>query len=119
MNWLIVSALFGASSILTGAFGAHGLANKVDANQLAAWKTAAVYQLVHALVLLALALFAKATGKSITLPASLVSLGILFFSGSIYGLVLGGPKLLGPITPIGGLLLCAGWVSMIFWSKGL
>jgi len=111
--WTYVAAAMGSSAIFLGAFGAHGLTSKVSPERLAAWHTAASYHLAHAIALLALALFAKATGKSITLPATLFSVGVVFFSGSIYLLVLTEQKWLGPITPLGGLAMAAGWLALI------
>ena len=111
--WTYVAAGMGASAIFLGAFGAHGMASRLTPERLANWHTAATYHLVHALALLALALFAKATGKSVTLPATLFSVGIVCFSGSLYLLLLTGQKWLGPITPLGGLAMAAGWISLI------
>lgn len=111
--WTYIAAALGSSAIFLGAFGAHGLRSKVSPEQLANWQTAANYHLMHALAVLALALYANATGHSVRLPAVLFSVGIFFFSGSIYLLVLTGQKWLGPITPIGGLLMAAGWVSLV------
>ena len=108
-----MAAAMGSSAILLGAFGAHGLRDKVSPEHIANWQTAATYHLAHALAILALALFANATGRSVSLPAALWSVGIVFFSGSIYLLVLTGQKWLGPITPVGGLLLAAGWLALI------
>ena len=116
--WIYVASAMGTTAIFLGAFGAHGLVDKVTPERLANWHTAANYHLMHALALLALALFAKATGRSITLPATLFSVGIVFFSGSIYLLVLTGQKWLGPITPLGGLLMAAGWISLIALARG-
>jgi len=115
--WTYVAAAMGSSAILLGAFGAHGLKGKYSAEQIAIWHTAANYHLAHALALLALALFAKATGRMVTMPASLLSAGIVLFSGSLYLLVLTGQKWLGPITPIGGLALAAGWISLIALAR--
>lgn len=111
--WTYVAAGMGASAIFLGAFGAHGMASRLTPERLANWHTAASYHLVHALALLALALFAKATGRSVTLPATLFSVGIVCFSGSLYLLLSTGQKWLGPITPLGGLALAAGWISLI------
>ncbi len=111
--WTIVAAALGSSAIFLGAFGAHGLRGKVSADQLANWHTAANYHLAHALAVLALALYANASGHSVKLPATLFSVGVVFFSGSIYLLVVTGQKWLGPITPLGGLLMAAGWISLI------
>ena len=111
--WTYIAALLGSTAIFLGAFGAHGLRSRVNPEQLANWHTAANYHLMHALAVLALALFANASGQSVRLPATLFSVGVLFFSGSIYLLVLTGQKWLGPITPIGGLQMAAGWISLI------
>ena len=111
--WTYIAAAFGSTAIFLCAFGAHGLASRVTPERLANWHTAATYHLLHAVALLALALYAKATGRSITLPATLFSVGIVCFSGSIYLLVLTGQKWLGPITPLGGLAMAIGWISLI------
>jgi uncharacterized membrane protein YgdD (TMEM256/DUF423 family) len=111
--WVIVAAISGALAVAAGAFGAHGLRTRVSPDQVASWMTASQYHLLHSVVLLALALFALQTGKSVRLPAGLFAAGIVLFSGSIYGLVLGSQRWLGPVTPLGGLLLMAGWVSLL------
>lgn len=116
--WLIVSALSGVAAVLLGAFGAHGLASRgLDADKIASWQTAASYHLLHTVALLALALYARSTGTSVTLPASLMSAGIVLFSGSIYLLVLGGPRFLGPVTPLGGLAFAAAWLSLLTLAR--
>jgi uncharacterized membrane protein YgdD (TMEM256/DUF423 family) len=111
--WIAVAAGFGALGVTLGAFGAHALRARLEASQLAAWTTAVEYQLIHSAVLLALALYASASGRSIQPAALLFAAGIVLFSGSIYGLVLGGPRLLGPVTPLGGLCLVGGWVALL------
>ncbi len=113
MNWILLAALFGASAVATGAFGAHGLKARIAPELLTTWSTAAAYHLAHSFALLALGLYAQATSRPITLPAGLFCAGIVVFSGSLYILVLTGVKWLGAITPIGGLLLIAAWLSLI------
>ena len=115
--WMIISAISGALAVAAGAFGAHGLRDRVTADQLAAWSTATQYHLIHSAVLLALALYALYADKSIRLPASLFLAGMLLFSGSIYLLVLTPWRWLGPITPIGGLCLIAGWLSLLSLAR--
>lgn len=115
--WIIISAISGALAVAAGAFGAHGLRDRVSADQLAAWSTATQYHLIHSAVLLALALYALYADKSIRLPASLFLAGVLLFSGSIYLLVLTPWRWLGPITPIGGLCLIAGWLSLLSLAR--
>ena len=111
--WMTIAAISGALAVVAGAFGAHGLKARLEPSQLDAWMTATEYHLIHSVVLLALALFAAQSGKSIQLPAGLFSVGMLLFSGSIYLLVLTQMRWLGPVTPIGGLLLIAGWLSLL------
>lgn len=117
MNWIAVAAVYGGLAVVAGAFGAHGLRARLDPSQLSAWNTAAQYQLIHSLVLLALGLFHSQTGRSVTLQASLFAVGILFFSGSIYLLTLTPMRWLGPITPLGGLLMIGGWGSLIALAR--
>ena len=111
--WIIVAACSGALAVMAGAFGAHGLRSRATAEQLSAFTTASQYHLLHSVVLLALALFAASTTRSVGTPASLFTAGIVLFSGSIYLLVLTEMRWLGPVTPVGGLLLIAGWLSLL------
>lgn len=115
--WIRIAALVGVTGVLLGAFGAHGLRGRVDAQQLASWHTAVNYQLFHAVALLALALFENATGRALGASPWLFALGVALFSGSIYLLVLTPWRWLGPVTPIGGLLLIAGWASLLLIAR--
>ena len=107
-------ALLGATGVMLGAFGAHALKTMVEASRVATWNTAVEYQLFHAVALIALAAIAVRDGP---LPAAwlrragwcLVA-GTCIFSGSLYGLVLDGPRWLGPVTPVGGVVMIAGWM---------
>ena len=90
-----------------GAFGAHALKKTLESRgTLQSWQTAVQYQLITAVALLALDDEAHGTAKSLLLC------GAVAFSGSIYGLSLGGPRLLGPVTPLGGLAMIAGWAAL-------
>lgn len=114
---LITATLLGAISIILGAFGAHALKKMIDVNALATFETGVRYQMYHALFLLFLAsnnLIQEKTKKVILL---LVIFGVLFFSGSIYLLATNAMtsfdfKVIGFITPIGGLLLIIAWSLM-------
>jgi uncharacterized membrane protein YgdD (TMEM256/DUF423 family) len=119
VSWIAVAALLGTASVLAGALGAHGLRDSVTPERLSAWQTAAHYGLVHSVAILALGLFAQATGRAVTLPAGLFAAGVVLFSGSIYGLVLWELKALGPVTPLGGLCLIAGWLSVLWLARGV
>ncbi len=113
---VITAALFGMLSVIFGAFGAHALKNILSKDQLHSFEVGVKYQMYHAIVLLALGM------SSEHIPSSIYwcfTLGIVLFSFSIYGLVLSdakGKKLrfLGPVTPIGGLLLVIGWFLLLF-----
>jgi len=103
------AALLGAAGVALGAFGAHGLRARLDARALELWETAVRYHLIHVAALLAIALSPLAA--SLRTAGWLFVLGIVLFSGSLYGLALGGPaRLLGPVTPLGGLAFIAGWL---------
>lgn len=112
--WIRVAAVLGVLGVVFGAFGAHALRARLTPEQLGSWETAVHYQLFHAVALLALGLFGAATGRPLGVAPWLFAIGVVCFSGSIYGLVLGGPRLLGPVTPLGGLALIAGWASLIW-----
>jgi uncharacterized membrane protein YgdD (TMEM256/DUF423 family) len=103
-----VAALLGATAVAAGAFGAHGLQSHVTPERLETWRTAANYQLLHAVALLALSL--SPTPRP--LPSRLFLAGTLIFSGSLYALVLLDLPILGAITPIGGVCFILGWLSL-------
>lgn len=116
---LFFGALFGFLSIIFGAFGAHWLKNKLTAEQLQSFETGVKYQIYHAIILVILAFNLQDESEVNTYIINLFIAGIFLFSFSIYGLVLSslkGKKLkfLGPITPIGGLLLAAAWALILY-----
>jgi uncharacterized membrane protein YgdD (TMEM256/DUF423 family) len=112
--WIAVGALSGALTVALGAFGAHALKESVTPEDLAIWQTAVHYQGLHAL---ALVLFG--TSQQVRPRACIGGwaflLGSAIFAGTLYAMVLGGPRWLGAITPIGGTLLIVGWLSFA-WS---
>ncbi len=113
--WLLSAGVLGAIGVVLGAFGAHGLRERLTPEQLSSWETAVTYHLLHAVLLGGLA---WNTGtRPLGLTGALFTAGILLFSGSIYVLVLGGPRWLGPVTPIGGLALIAGWLSLAWLAR--
>lgn len=112
---VVIAGTLGLTGVVLGAFGAHGLAARgVSAAQLSSWSTAVQYQLFHAVALLALTSWMRQGGPaSLSMTANAWIAGVLLFCGSIYCLVLGGPRWLGPVTPIGGLAFMIGWAVLI------
>lgn len=106
------AGIWGALAVLCGAFGAHLLRDRLPPDLLAVWSTGAQYHLVHAVALLALALADRAKVLSVKLPYRLMAAGSILFSGSLYALALSGIRLFGAATPVGGILLVGGWVSI-------
>ncbi|ARS52709.1 DUF423 domain-containing protein [Kushneria konosiri] len=110
--WL-VAALSGLGVVILGAWGAHGLADQLDARALNAWHTGVRYQAWHTLAFMMILIWREVValvGQRLVL--GLWGIGVVLFSGSLYLLALGGPALLGPITPLGGLAMMAGWVML-------
>jgi len=113
---LVIGSLNAALAVILGAFGAHGLKARVDAQLLAVWQTASEYHFYHALGLLLVGLLAKQFSTAGIVTSGWVMLaGTLVFSGSLYLLVLTGQRWLGAITPIGGTALIIAWL-MLAWS---
>lgn len=112
--WLTIGALCGFVAVALGAFGAHGLRDLVGADRLVTWDTAAEYLGLHALAILGCGLWLlQRPGERLVHAACVAFLaGILIFSGSLFLLVLTDYRLLGMATPIGGLLLLAGWAIL-------
>lgn len=115
---IITASFFGALAVICGAFGAHALRGKLSENDLAVWHTAVQYQFYHVFALLFLTTLAPEKVKQLRLCYYLFTIGIVFFSGSLYLLscadLLGWSWLvvMGPITPIGGFLFIAGWLVL-------
>jgi len=112
---VIAAGISGGLGVALGAFGAHGLRGKVEERLLETFQTAVQYQMIHALALLIVATMMLQSGRNLTLDiaAGGFVVGILLFSGSLYGLVLTDMRWLGPVTPLGGLCFIAGWAALV------
>ena len=110
-----VAGLLLAIGIVAGALAAHALKAVLQAAQLESLHTAVNYQLFNALGLLVVGVLLRelppAAAKGLRRVAVLLIAGIVCFSGSIYALLAGGPRWLGPVTPLGGVLLIAAWLQ--------
>ncbi|MDR9414651.1 MAG: DUF423 domain-containing protein [Gracilimonas sp.] len=118
---IVLAAILLAIAVTAGAFGAHALKNVLSAERLETWQTAVQYHAWHALGLFLIAIAGSHFGFEVTWPASLLIVGIIIFSGSLYTLCLTGISWLGAITPIGGVAFIAGWVTLAVqvFKKGL
>lgn len=115
---LVAAGILGATGVTLGALGAHALkATLLERGMADAWDTAAKYHLLHAVALLGWAAWQRQKAGAET-PARdwvmrLWVAGVVLFSGSLYGLAAGGPRWLGPVTPLGGLAFIAGWILVV------
>ncbi len=98
--------------MLAGTFGAHGLVDRVDPQYLPTYETGVRYLMYHALALLAVATSLPRLGRAGTAITWLWTLGSLIFFGTLAALTLTGLRWLGAITPLGGLCLLAGWLTL-------
>lgn len=111
---LLFAAFSGFCAVGLGAFAAHGLKAQLAPTMLNAFQTGVHYQMYHALALIGIsALLHWQRNPWLVRSACLFILGTFLFSGSLYLLALGGPRWLGPITPLGGLSFLCGWLCLV------
>jgi uncharacterized membrane protein YgdD (TMEM256/DUF423 family) len=115
-----VGAVSAFVSVAAGAFGAHALRDRLEPDLLAVFETGARYQMYHALALFAVAWIATAAPSGwATWAGRLFLIGTLVFSGSLYALALSGVRMLGAITPFGGVAFLAGWLCLAVAARRL
>ncbi|WP_129705514.1 DUF423 domain-containing protein [Priestia megaterium] len=113
--FLIIGAINAMLAVALGAFGAHGLEGKISEKYLEVWKTGVQYQMFHAMGLFVIAFLLSKFPQSSLLTASGWSMfaGIVLFSGSLYVLSTSGIKVLGAITPLGGVAFIVAWILIV------
>lgn len=117
---ILTASFFGGLAVILGAFGAHSLKSLISADALSIWTKGIEYQFYHTFALLFLSTFARFRTKLVDFSYYCFTIGTVFFSGSLYLLAtreishIGFVNFIGPITPIGGLFLVAGWVILFF-----
>jgi uncharacterized membrane protein YgdD (TMEM256/DUF423 family) len=117
MNWVATGAVFMALAVGLGAFGAHALKERLDEYSLSVYEKAVFYHFIHALGILLIALLARTGMVSVSAGARaawLLAIGILLFCGSLYALAISGTRILGAITPFGGVAFIAGWIMLAY-----
>ncbi|MBM3785387.1 MAG: DUF423 domain-containing protein [Acidobacteria bacterium] len=100
-----------ALAVALGAFGAHGLQDRLDAYSMGIWEKAVFYHFVHALGICIVSGWQRADTKAV---CALLAAGILLFSGSLYPLALTRIAMLGAVTPLGGIAFIAGWLLLAY-----
>jgi uncharacterized membrane protein YgdD (TMEM256/DUF423 family) len=118
MNWSATGAIMLALAVVLGAFGAHGLRNRLDAYSMSVYEKAVFYHFIHALGLLIVSMLSRMgalTGSAGAWVCALLLAGIVIFSGSLYALAVSGIRMLGAITPLGGLSFIAAWL-LLGWA---
>ena len=114
--FIILGALNALMSVGTGAFGAHGLEGKLSEKYMSVWEKATTYQMYHGLGLILIGIISGVTSINVNWAGWLMFLGIVFFSGSLYVLALTQVRVLGAITPIGGICFILGWLLLVIAS---
>lgn len=114
--FITFASISGFLAVALGAFGAHGLKNRLPADLLAVWHTAVQYQFWHTLALFGIGILLNQAqpSKWLVLSGWLFTAGIVIFSGSLYVLCLSGVRWLGAITPVGGVLWLAAWACLCY-----
>lgn len=114
-NWIAIGAVSTAVAVVCGAFGAHALKGRITPEDLSIWQTGVLYHLMHAPALVLYGMFTRGGRHA---AGWCLFTGSVVFSGTLYGLALGGPRWLGAITPIGGVLLIVGWLAFAWEARG-
>jgi uncharacterized membrane protein YgdD (TMEM256/DUF423 family) len=118
-RWIALGSVSAAAAIAAGAFGAHALRARLDGRSLEIFETAARYHLIHSLALVAVGIVVDQELMAARRSGVAFAVGIVVFCGSLYALALTQVKVLGAITPIGGVAFIVGWLllALAAWRK--
>ncbi len=120
LPWLRVTAVSGFLFVALGAFGAHALREVLTEGAVETWRTASLYHAIHTLALGLVTLFLRnSTARPLRVAGWSFLSGVLLFSGSLYLLAVTGIRILGAITPLGGVAFLAGWVALFIAAPGV
>ncbi len=119
MIFVRIAAVFGFLGVGLGAFGAHALKARLTADMLAIWQTGVLYHLIHAVALLGVGVLAqRGTSGALSTAGWAFTAGVVVFSGSLYALALSGVRVLGAVTPFGGVAFLVGWAALLVATFG-
>lgn len=116
-SWLMVAALAGFVCVAAGAFAAHAMSGDPQAQELL--RTGSLYGFVHVLATFGCLPLVQGGARRARIAPPLFLAGVLLFSGSLYALAFGAPRILGAVTPIGGLSFLAGWAVLAWAARTL
>ena len=115
-NWMTLAAIGGFVAVAVGAFAAHGV---TDPRAQELLRTGAMYGFMHTMATFACATFMQVGAKRARFAPGFFLSGVLLFSGSLYAMAFGAPRWIGMVTPIGGLLFLAGWLTLAWAARGV
>jgi uncharacterized membrane protein YgdD (TMEM256/DUF423 family) len=117
-TFLLIGSVYGFFGVALGAFGAHALKTRLSPDMLAVFETGVRYQMYHALAILIVAAAIGQLGsiRLLNVAGWSFTVGILLFSGSLYALSLSDIRILGAVTPFGGLLFLLGWICLAVFA---
>ena len=115
-NWMTLAALGGFVAVAVGAFAAHGVHDPKAQEWL---RTGAMYGFMHTMASFACATFMQIGARRARYAPAFFLSGVVLFSGSLYAMALGGPRWLGAVTPVGGLLFLIGWAILAWAARGV
>ncbi len=115
-NWMTLAAVGGFIAVAVGAFAAHGVADPRAQELL---RTGATYGFMHTMATFACATFMQVGARRARFAPAFFLSGVVLFSGSLYALAAGAPRIVGAITPVGGLLFLTGWAVLAWAARGV
>jgi uncharacterized membrane protein YgdD (TMEM256/DUF423 family) len=115
-TWMTLAAIGGFVAVAVGAFAAHGVQDPQARDWL---RTGATYGFMHTMSTFACATFMQIGARRARFAPAFFLPGVVLFSGSLYAMALGGPRWLGAVTPVGGLLFLAGWATLVWAGAGV
>jgi uncharacterized membrane protein YgdD (TMEM256/DUF423 family) len=111
-RWSAAGAVLAFVGVAAGAFGAHALRDVLPPDRMAIYQTATLYQVLHAVAIVAIGLAPTPQSRGLRRSALLLAVGVVIFSGSLFILALSGVRWWGAVTPIGGVAFLAGWLNL-------